>query len=466
MKKNYITQIFLCLLIITAIPLWLTAQPKRPPNIILILIDDFGWTDLSCYGSTFYQSPNIDRLAARGVRFTNAYAATPVCSPTRASLMTGKSPARLHLTDWLPGRADRPDQKMTRPIIEQQLALSEITLAEALQSAGYATAHIGKWHLGSKGFEPQRQGFEVNIAGDHTGTPRNYFAPFENKDGKMPGLEQSKDSEYLTDRLTDEAEKFIAQNKAKPFFLYLPHYTVHIPLKAKADLVAKYQALAKPDQKHNNAIYAAMIESMDDSVGRIVQKVEQLGLRDDTIIVFTSDNGGLSVKEGPNTPATNNAPLRAGKGYLYEGGIRVPLIIAGVGKAGAVNHTPVISTDLFPTILEWANAKAPGNLDGASLRKWLSSSNPQKRGALYWHYPHYSNQGGKPGGAIRQGDWKLIEFYEDNHVELYNLKTDLSEATDLSSQQPAKVEAMRKQLERWRQTVGAQMMTLNPGYQK
>jgi arylsulfatase A len=466
MKKNYPIGIFLCLFIVTVLPLWPVAQSKRSPNIILILIDDFGWTDLSCYGSTFYQSPNIDRLAAQGVRFTNAYAATPVCSPTRASLMTGKSPARLHLTDWLPGRPDRPDQKMARPIIEQQLALNEVTLAEALKSAGYATAHIGKWHLGGKGFEPEQQGFDLNIAGDHTGTPRNYFAPFENKDGKMPGLEQSKSNEYLTDRLTDEAEKFIEQNKAKPFFLYLPHYTVHIPLKAKADLVAKYQALAKPDQKHNNAIYAAMIESMDESVGRIVRQVEQLGLRENTIIIFTSDNGGLSVKEGPNTPATNNAPLRAGKGYLYEGGIRVPLIIAGAGKAGTINPTPVISTDLFLTILEWASVKAPRNLDGLSIKKWLSASTPQKRGALYWHYPHYSNQGGKPGGAIRQDDWKLIEFYEDNRVELYNLKTDLGEAIDLSSQQPAKAEKMRKQLNQWRQTVGAQMMTPNPNYQK
>jgi arylsulfatase A len=459
----------LCLLLcLFTVPLGGHAQPRRsqrPPNIILILIDDFGWADLACYGSTFHQTPNVDALARRGVRFTNAYAAAPVCSPTRASLMTGKAPARLHLTDWLPGRPDRPDQKLARPVIEQQLPLSEFTLAEALQQRGYVTGHIGKWHLGGAGFSPLEQGFAVNIAGDHTGTPRSYFAPFENRDGQMTGLEQSQPGEYLTDRLTTEAERFIEQQQAQPFFLYLPHYTVHIPLKAKAELVAKYEKRATPGAQHSNAIYAAMIESMDESVGRLVRKLEALRLLDQTIVIFTSDNGGLSVKEGPNTPATNNAPLRAGKGYLYEGGLRVPLIIAGAGQPGRVNATPVSSTDLYPTILELAGAKLPPALDGASLAQSLKTGRPLQRAALSWHYPHYSNQGGKPGGAIRAGDWKLIEFYEDHRAELYNLRQDVGETHDLAAKFPARVKSMRAQLGRWRKQVNAQMMTPNPGYQ-
>jgi arylsulfatase A len=443
------------------------AQSKRtirPPNIILILIDDFGWADLACYGSRFHQTPNVDALARRGVRFTNAYAAAPVCSPTRASILTGKAPARLHLTDWLPGRSDRPDQRLARPLIEQQLPLSETTLAEALKQRGYVTAQIGKWHLGAAGFSPLEQGFDINIAGDHTGTPRSYFAPFENKDGKMRGLEQSQPGEYLTDRLTTEAERFIEQQRDKPFFLYLPHYTVHIPLKAKAELVAKYEARAGTDAQHSNAIYAAMIESMDESVGRIVRQLEALRLLDNTIVIFTSDNGGLSVKEGPNTPATNNAPLRAGKGYLYEGGLRVPLIIAGAGKPGSVNDAPVVSTDLYPTILELAGAPLPAVLDGASLAKLLNTGRPLRREALYWHYPHYSNQGGKPGGVIRAGDWKLIEFYEDSHVELYNLRRDLSETNNLADKFPQRAKSMRAMLDRWRKQVNAQLMAPNPSY--
>lgn len=442
-------------------------KANRPPNIVLILIDDFGWADLGCYGSTFHQTPNVDALAKRGVRFTNAYAAASICSPTRASLMTGKAPARLHLTDWLPGRPDRPDQKLARPVIEQQLPLSEVTLAEALKQRGYVTGHIGKWHLGGVGFSPREQGFDVNIAGDHTGTPRSYFAPFENKDGKMGGLEQSQPGEYLTDRLTAEAEKFIDQHRAQPFFLYLPHYTVHIPLKAKAELIAKYEKLAQPGAQHSNALYAAMIESMDESVGRIVRKLEALNLLDNTLVIFTSDNGGLSVKEGPNTPATNNAPLRTGKGYLYEGGLRVPLIIAGpgAGKAGRTVAAPVISTDLYPTMLELAGVQRPVDLDGVSLASLLKTGRAPRREALYWHYPHYSNQGGKPGGATRVGDWKLIEFYEDNHTELYNLRQDVSETTDLAAKFPARAQAMRAQLARWRKQVGAQMMTPNPNFQ-
>jgi len=453
-------------------PAGLAQSSGRRPNIVLVVIDDYGWADTGCYGSTYHRTPNLDQLAARGMRFTDAYAAAPVCSPTRAALMTGKHPARLHLTDWLPGRSDMPSQKLSRPIIRQELPLEETTIAEALKQAGYATAIVGKWHLGGEGFEPQRQGFDLNVAGDHTGTPRSYFFPFENKDGKMPGLESGAPGEYLPDRLTTEAERFIEQHQDKPFFLYLPHYSVHIPMKAKPELIAKYRVLPKPEKGQNNPVYAAMVESMDESVGRLRRKLEQLGLADDTVFIFTADNGGLSVKEGPDTPATDNAPLRAGKGYLYEGGLRVPLIIAWPKriKAGSVNRAPVYSADLFATALDVAGVRNTTGVDGLSLLPLLTGRGQFKRDALYWHYPHYSNQsidGGhydQPGAAIRQGDYKLIEFYQDDHVELYDLKRDLGERRDLASKRPQLAAELRRKLAAWRKLVGAQMMTPNPDY--
>jgi arylsulfatase A len=445
-----------------------TASRKPLPNIVLVLIDDYGWADTGSYGSSYHRTPNIDRLAARGVRFTDAYAAAPVCSPTRAALMTGKHPARLHLTDWLPGRRDMPSQMLRRPIIKQELPLTEMTLAEGLKQAGYVTAHVGKWHLGGPGFEPERQGFHLNIAGDHTGTPLSYFAPFRNKEGRfMPGLERAPEGEYLPDRLTAEAEGFIERSvkEGQPFFLYLPHYTVHIPLKAKADLIAKYRALPKPDKGQNNPVYAAMIESMDESVGRLMTKLEQLGVADDTIFVFTSDNGGLATQEGPDTPATINAPLRAGKGYLYEGGLRVPLIVSWPKRVTAgVNRTPFYSADLFATLLDAAGVKNASGVDGVSLLPLLTGRRVPQRAELFWHYPHYSNQGGKPGGVVRQGRYKLIEFYEDSRVELYDLSRDLGETNDLAAKLPDKAAELRRRLAAWRRAVGAQMMTPNPEY--
>ena len=443
------------------------AAEAQPPNIVFILIDDLGWADSGCYGSKFYQTPNIDQLAAQGMKFTDAYAACPVCSPTRASIMTGKYPARLHLTDWLPGRPDQPSQKLLRPAFRQELPLEEITVAKSLKAAGYVTASIGKWHLGGAGFGPQQQGFDVNIAGDHTGTPLSYFAPFKNQLRTMPGLEKSEPGEYLTDRLTAEAEKFIEQNQAKPFFLYLPHYAVHTPLTGKADLIAKYQALT-PTTEQTNAVYAAMIESMDDSVGRILRKLDALKLSEHTIVIFTSDNGGLAVREGARTPATSNAPLREGKGFMYEGGLRVPLIVKwpGVVRPGSVCATAVSSVDFHPTILGLVNLKpAAGQvMDGVSLKPLLQETGELKREALYWHYPHYANQGGKPGGAIRDGDFKLIEFYEDGHLELYNLKDDVGERTNLAEKLPQQALRMEQKLDAWRRAVKAQMMLPNPDY--
>ena len=451
-------------------------NPQRP-NVVLIVADDLGGADLGCYGSKFHRTPALDKLAASGVRFTDAYAACPVCSPTRAALMTGKVPARLNLTDWLPGRADRPDQMLRRPIIRQELPLAETTLAEALKSAGYATAHIGKWHLGGEGFGPSEQGFDVNIAGDHTGSPRSYFAPYRGgKKGEagavMPGLEDAPAGEYLTDRLTAEAEKFIEAHRAEPFFVYLPHYGVHTPLKAKAEMIATYPSWdGVPHGKQENPIYAAMLESVDASVGRIVAQLEKLGLLENTLVIFTSDNGGLATLEGPNTPATNNSPLREGKGWLYEGGIRVPLIISGpgiakvpAGGAARTDKTPVWSCDILPTVLELAGIAPTAKVDGVSLCGLLKGDAAPQREALYWHYPHYANQGGKPGGAIRAGQWKLIEFYENGRRELFDVSGGGGESRNWAAEKPEIVAELAGKLDAWRKSVDAQMPTPNTDY--
>lgn len=434
-------------------------------NVVVILADDLGWADLGCYGSTFHRTPALDRLAKQGLRFTDGYASCPVCSPTRAALLTGKAPARLGLTDWLPGRTDRPDQPLLRPELPQQLALEETTLAEAFKAAGYATGHIGKWHLGGKGFEPTRQGFDVNIAGDHTGTPRSYFAPFRNKQGVMPGLDKAAEDEYLTDRLAAEAERFLEANKERPFFLYLPHHAVHTPLRAKADHVKKYEATAIPG-KQSNAVYAAMLESLDDAVGRVMAKLDELKLADRTIVVFTSDNGGLATREGPNTPATINTPLREGKGWLYEGGIRVPFLVRwpGVVKPGRTSSVPVVTHDLYPTLLEARGVEVKEKVDGVSLVSLLRGEGQPKREALYWHYPHYANQRSRPGGAVRAGNWKLIEFYEDNRRELFDLSKSVGEHRNLAAEQPDVVKRLASRLDAWRKEVGAKMPRPNPDY--
>lgn len=438
------------------------------PNLVLIVADDLGWADLGCYGSKFHRTPRLDQLAVAGRRFTQAYAACPVCSPTRAALMTGKYPARLHLTDWLPGRGDRPSQKLKQPTIQQQLPLEEVTLAEVLKANGYTTALIGKWHLGGEGFEPTRQGFDLNIAGDSTGTALSYWAPFQRQGRTMPGLENAPAGEYLTDRLTTEAERFIedAAARSRPFFLYLPHYAVHTPMTAKPEMVARYPRWdGIPHGRQENPIYAAMLESLDESVGRVLAKLDQLGLTQQTIVIFTSDNGGLATAEGPNTPATNNAPLREGKGWLYEGGLRVPLLVRWPGRiAPGVEETPVWSGDLFATITALSKVNDIEPRDGRSLARLLTTREPLAPRALFWHYPHYSNQGGHPGGAIRDGDWKLIEHDETGRRELFNLRHDMKETTNLAEQEPKKVEALAAKLEAWRQAVEAQRPTPNPDY--
>lgn len=448
----------------------LPADAAARPNVVLILADDLGWADLGCYGSTFHQTPRLDRMAREGMRFTHAYAAGPVCSPTRASLLTGQHPARLHLTDWLPGRPDRKDQKLRRPLIATNLPAALVTLAEVFQASGYATASIGKWHLGGNAASlPTAHGFDLNIAGDHRGTPASYFAPFGRGSNPMPRLQAGPAEQYLTDRLAEEAVQFIASHRAKPFFLYLPHFAVHTPLTAKSNLVAKFRALARPGGAQTNAIYAAMLQSLDENVGRILDALQVHGLTTNTLVIFTSDNGGLSVREGPNTPATSNSPLRAGKGHLYDGGLRVPLLARwpGVVPTNVVEDTPVLSTDLFFTILELAGLKAPSAqaADGLSIAGALRAQSRPAARPLHWHYPHYSNQGGKPGGAIREGDHKLIEFYESGYLELYNLRDDPGETNNLAGSMPQLANDLAKKLHEWRASVGAQMMPSNPEYE-
>jgi arylsulfatase A len=444
------------------------ASAAEKPNVVLIVIDDLGWRDLGCYGSTFYKTPNIDKMAKDGIRFTDFYAACPVCSPTRASILTGRYPQRMNITDWIPGRKDSPDQRLKRPEIRNELPLEEITIAKLLKDHGYVTAHIGKWHLGGKGFEPEKHGFDLNIAGDETGTPRSYFAPFENKLVKMPGLEKAEPGEYLTDRLTTEAEKFIEANKSKPFFLYLPHYGVHTPLTAKKELIEKYPG--KPQHgKQSNPVYAAMIESMDESVGRILKKLDDLKLSENTLVIFTSDNGGLATLEGMEFAPTFNAPLREGKGYLYEGGIRVPLIVKWPGKVkpGTTTDQVACSIDFFDTITEATGGRKPADLktDGVSLLPIFKGEKLEQR-EIYWHYPHYSNQGGKPCGAVRYLEYKLIEYFEDGRIELFNVKNDISESNNLVNKPNEAITLVYgvKLLEEWRKKVGAKMPKRNPDY--
>jgi len=424
----------------------LAAAPETQasqPNIVLIFADDLGINDLGCYGRADHQTPNLDRLATQGMRFSSAYSAQPICSPSRAALMTGKCPARLNLTNYLPGRPDAPSQRLRQPRIEGQLPLEEVTLAEVLKEAGYATGLFGKWHLGGPKFGPDKQGFDV------------VDMPPANTD---PKLGKGGKGEFL---ISDAAEKFIAANQDRPFFCYVPHNNPHIPLAASLELTEKNHDAFHP-------VYAAMIATLDESVGRLMAKVDSLGLTDRTIFIFTSDNGGLHVLESPGTPATDNRPYRAGKGYLYEGGLREPLIIRwpGVTAPGSTSEAPVVLTDLVPTLLQASGvdvAKQVGPLDGLNITKLLSGEAMLVR-PLFWHFPHYTNQGGRPAGAIREGDWKLIEHFEDGSVELFNLANDKSETKNLAADEPERAQGMLKKMIAWRASVGARMPTPNPDF--
>ncbi len=436
-------------------------------NFVFVLIDDMGWADVGCFGSDFYETPNIDRLAARGMRFTDGYAACPVCSPTRASIMSGKYPARLKLTNFIAGRRRGKNASVLPADFKLQMDLKEVTIAERLKSAGYATGFFGKWHLGAEPYWPEHQGFDVNVGGCGAGMPRSFFYPAWTRNIPIP---DGSPGEYLPDRLSAEAVGFIEKNKGRPFFLYLSHYAVHIPMHAKRPMIEKYRAkaAANPGTVQNNSIYAAMVESVDQSVGRVLGTLSRLGIAERTVVIFFSDNGGLSTPEGPNTPATNNAPLRAGKGHLHEGGIREPMIVAwpGVVRPGSTCSVPVTSVDFYPTILEMAGVRGDPNhrLDGVSLVPLLKQSGTLQRDAIYWHYPHFSNQGGMPGGAVRQGDFKLIRFYDTKHLELYNLADDPGEKRNLAGEMPEKAAQLDKLLGAWLAEVDATMCPVNPEY--
>jgi len=486
MSKNHDTLISWAMVLL-CLPLLISCTdsegpPNQQPSFIFILVDDLGWSDTACYGSRFYETPNIDRMAAGGMRFTDAYAACPVCSPTRASIMSGKYPARLDITDWIPGRqarGARPDERLLSQPFRQELPLKEITIAESLKEAGYVTFFAGKWHLGTEEYYPENQGFETNVGGWEKGSPMGgYFSPYEN-----PKLADGPEGEHLADRLTSESLQFLEDVGDRPFFLCLSYYSVHIPLQAKQDLISHYENKAgqmpptasprflpegnkEARQIQDHAVYAGMIHALDENIGRLLDGLDRLGLTQKTILLFTSDNGGLSTSEGS---PTSNLPLRGGKGWLYEGGIREPTIVSwpGVIAAGSISNQPIISNDFYPTILEMAglSSRPQQHSDGISFLPILKGTEASlNREALFWHYPHYSNQGGAPGGAIRMGDFKLIEFYEDNHVELYNLKDDIGETKDLSDLDPERGDRLREQLESWRQSVDAKMPVENPDY--
>ena len=429
--------------VLAAACLWLPFSPaaqSRPPNIVFILADDLGVNDLGVYGRQDHRTPNLDRLAAGGLRFTTAYVASPICSPSRAALMTGRAPARLHITTYLPGRPDAPSQRVLHPPIRQELPLGELTLAERLRDAGYATGLIGKWHLGGAGFTPREQGFDVYYPGQPT------TKPSDSEGGK---------GEY---DLTREAERFIDANHERPFFLYLAHNNPHIPYAASPKLVEANRGAFEP-------VYAATVQTLDDSVGRLLAHLDRSGLRERTIVIFTSDNGGLHMPEGQHSRVTHNTPFRAGKGYLYEGGLRVPLIVDGPGLAKKrVVDAPFINTDWPPTLLELAGVRATGEFDGLSQTKLLTSGRPSSgTRPFFWHIPHYTNQGSRPSGAMREGQWKLVERYDDGKVELFDLSADVAEARDLAAADPGRAASMRARLRQWRQSIGAQENTPNPG---
>ena len=461
------------------------ARATNHPNVIVILVDDMGWMDLSCQGSDYYRTPSIDRLATEGMRFTNGYAACAVCSPTRAALQTGRYPHRIGVTDWIRSRFQRGrigtpaknpteyvggrNRKFLCPPNPFWMEHEEISIAEVLKDRGYQSGYIGKWHLGDPAWFPPGQGYDENKGGCDYGQPPSYFDPYNQPKGRHETLRQGihnlpgrKKGEYLTHREADEAEALIRgwHEKKKPFFLMVGHYAVHTPIQALAEVAAKYQREKKP----NNAKYAAMVESIDDSTRQILAALKELEIDRNTLIIFTSDNGGLDRNGSP----TENAPLRSGKGYAYEGGIRVPFLVRwpGVIPAGRVSDEPVCSIDILPTVVEAAGAKAPSDraIDGLSLMPHLKSGGTAKllRDDLLWHFPHYRHAPG-PYSIIRKGNHKLIKFW-GGPFELYDLKEDLGEARNLAATMPKRVSELDTLLLKRLKETGARLPRENPDY--
>lgn len=508
MKINYKMPLLASACALPVIAYGQNAQKQQHPNVLFVMVDDYGWTDMGYNGSRFYETPNLDRLASESVQFTDGYAAASISSPTRVSLMTGKYPARNGITDWIPGyQYNLPKEKLSQykmivPEIPLNMPLEEVTIAEAMKENGYSTYHIGKWHCAEDSlYYPQYQGFDVNIGGWLKGSPNGikrsqggdgaYYTPYRN-----PYLSDGPKGEYLTDRLATEAIKLLENHdQSQPFFMYFAFYAVHTPIEAKPEYVEYFKKKAhkmgidtiqpfttdldwyrKADHKawhwkertiQSDAEYAALIYSMDENLGRLLQALKDNGLEENTIVCLLSDNGGLSTAEGS---PTCNAPLRGGKGWLYEGGIREPYLIKypKLNTAGRKCSMPVTSVDFYPTILDMAGLplKPEQHVDGVSLLPILKGDKSFDRGPIYFHYPHYGGKGDTPAGAVRDGDYKLLQFYEDNHIELYNLKNDISEKHDLSKAEPEKAARMLKMLEDWRKSCGAKMPVPNPDYKK
>ena len=470
-------------------------DPAPRPNVLILLADDLGWMDVGFNNpDTFYDTPNLDRLCAEGARLSAAYAACPVCSPTRASLMTGKHPARMDTTDWFgapqPDAITRAAEEGTNRLARFQklpllpapyvaaLPLEEVTIAEVLKDAGYATFFAGKWHLGGDGFEPELQGFDVNVAGHHRGGPYGpgrYFHPFG-----MPNLE-SEEGDHLPARLAEETCAFIQEHKTEPWFAALSFYSVHTPLMGRPDLVKRYEAKRarleedgtledewgtegerRVRRTQNHAVYAAMVAAMDEAVGDVLETLDELELAENTLVLFFSDNGGLSTSEGH---PTSNLPLRGGKGWLYEGGVREPCAVRWPGRieAGRVIDTPVQSIDFLPTIAAAAGIEPADrpDVDGVDLTAMLEGAAALEPRPLFWHYPHYGNQGGFPGGAVLLEGWKWIERYGGNG-ELYHIARDIGEQRDLAREHPGRAKALASKLAEWRESVDAKMPQANP----
>tara|TARA_B100000809_G_scaffold264906_1_gene322092 strand:+ start:3605 stop:5017 length:1413 start_codon:yes stop_codon:yes gene_type:complete len=445
------------------------------PNVIFILVDDLGWTDLGYSGSTFYETPNIDNLSKESFQFTNAYAASPVCSPTRAAIMTGKHPARVNITDWIPG-----DDPQNRPLLGPQdlheLPLKEITIAEKLKESGYNTFYVGKWHLGSQGFYPEDNGFDINIGGFEKGSPMGgYYSPYKN-----PKLNDGPKGEYLTDRLTDESIKLIkSHNKNEPFALFLSFYNVHTPIQAnekhinyfnkKISEMADNEVRTKSEGdaitrlNHTNPEYASMVYAVDENVGKLIKSLKDSDLYENSLIIFTSDNGGLSTLK--RIAPTSVYPLRAGKGWLYEGGIRIPQLIKSPGNTeNVIVNDITASYDLFPTILDFAGIKNNIDIDGISLTPILNGQSEIDREDIFWHFPHYHGSLWKPGSAIRSGDWKLVFHYESNNSELFNLKEDPGEINDLSLLFEEKKQILLNKLNNLKNETNANKVSINPNF--
>lgn len=432
---------------------------SKKPNVVIILVDDLGWSDLGCYGNAFHNTPNIDNLAKNSKQFMQAYAA-PVCSPSRAALLTGKSPAFLKLTEHLRKKPYKSiPTKWQPPEIVENLPLTHITLAEVLQQAGYTTAAFGKWHLGGKGYLPTNQGFDFSLAGSRDGMPGSYYYPFSNKSFQLPEMKKvGKEGDYLTDVLTKQAIDFLQQSEDKPFFLYLSFFAVHTPIKGKKELVEKYRS--KGNASKYGADYAAMVETLDQNVGKVLNTLESLDYMDNTILVFASDNGGLATTWSGKSPVTDNSPLKSGKGSLYEGGIRIPLMVKFPNTSNeGVSNVPVILEDIFPTILDYADIPTDelesSQLHGVSLEPLWNGKTALER-TLFWHFPHYGNmEGSEPASAVREGKWKLIKFYEGDRTELYNLEEDIGEQQNLVDVFPEKASQLTMALNQWKKEVGA-----------